>query len=421
MGNRCRLRKAICHAGSRRCDYPDYARTTLPLLRLPRCFEEHKIVMQINPETTIITENKGVIIHPREPMQHYGNNEKKTYHLIASSLERIFIEVIRLDVEFQDNCLYDYVQIYGLEKNQSLCGNLKNYDALLYWSVNNTIVIHFHSDDSVAGKGFDIRWQFFRPSACIELEEKDERQNFRSINFPYPYPDEVDCCQHLELKQENLQDTRRLLVVFTEIFLQSKSTCLSLSNGNNTLYETCGGISTTNRRFLSSNGRLQLCYNISGSARGEGFQGFYNQVPPDPPLIEEVRYLAPGINDTGIVSNINYPSAAPKSHVQYLKLRTDLGYRISLVFQKDTNPRRASLPGLFSKSFPLEQVSEETDNPCTPDTRINTAQPQDHVISDVNEKDNTSIVDQRCINLFLSPPSRSVRLREEIELDTISV
>ena len=36
MGNRCRLRTAICQAVSRRYGYPDYVRKILPLFRSPR-------------------------------------------------------------------------------------------------------------------------------------------------------------------------------------------------------------------------------------------------------------------------------------------------------------------------------------------------------------------------------------------------
>ena len=52
-----------------------------------------------------------------------------------------------------------------------------------------------------------------------------------------------------------------------------------------------------------------------------------------PEIIQE-RYLIPDKNDNGIFTSLNFPSNAPTDHRFTLKLRTQIGYRISLVFPK---------------------------------------------------------------------------------------
>ena len=77
MGNRCRLRTAICQFNSKWCGYPDYVRTTLPLFRLHRGRGRKRII-------TLETSGRGELYY----QLHTATRNKCRYKMKGRDLQQ---------------------------------------------------------------------------------------------------------------------------------------------------------------------------------------------------------------------------------------------------------------------------------------------------------------------------------------------
>ena len=227
-----------------------------------------------NATTYIMPE--GVFIYPDKEGESYGNRENRTFQLLSQPTQRIYVEIIRTEIEYQKDCLYDRLTISGLISQQTLCGSVDNERPLSFLSRRNSVTFSFTSDESVTGLGFAVRWRFINTSVCIDEVENESYVTFQSINYPSPYGDRVDCCQQLKGPSDYNDGSGRILISLRRFSLMTKSTCFSLHGRNNTLYSTCGNVSIdVPRHFMSEDGYITLCYNASALHAFEGFEGQY--------------------------------------------------------------------------------------------------------------------------------------------------
>ena len=225
---------------------------------------------------TTYTMPKGVFIYPDKEGESYSNKENRTFQLVSQPTQRIYVEILRLDIEHQKDCLYDRLTISGPISQHTLCGMVDNERPLSFLSRRNSVTFSFVSDESVTGFGFAVRWRFINTSVCIDEVENESYITFNSINYPSPYGDRVDCCQQLKGPSDYQDGSLRILISLRRLSFMTKSTCFSLLGRNSTLYSTCGNVSIHGpRHFMSEDGYINLCYNTSALHAFEGFEGQY--------------------------------------------------------------------------------------------------------------------------------------------------
>ncbi|XP_078667889.1 procollagen C-endopeptidase enhancer 1-like [Branchiostoma floridae x Branchiostoma belcheri] len=101
----------------------------------------------------------GTISSPGYPAM-YPANSACTYLITVDEGKRIIIVFNALDIEEQNGCVYDYLQVRdGGETTATsvakVCGDTLPGPIT---STGNSVLINFRSDTSVGGEGFDLEW-----------------------------------------------------------------------------------------------------------------------------------------------------------------------------------------------------------------------------------------------------------------------
>ena len=98
----------------------------------------------------------GTIQSPNYP-KSYSENTDKTYNLVVADGSKIKLTFTDFDVEHEDNCSYDYVQVFDTNGKSlaKLCGSGKPSPIT---SSGKTLKVKFHSDWYVNKKGFSATW-----------------------------------------------------------------------------------------------------------------------------------------------------------------------------------------------------------------------------------------------------------------------
>ena len=98
----------------------------------------------------------GTIQSPNYP-KSYSENTDKTYDLVVADGSKIKLTFTDFDVEHEDNCSYDYVQVFDTNGKSlaKLCGSGKPSPIT---SSGKTLKVKFHSDWYVNKKGFSATW-----------------------------------------------------------------------------------------------------------------------------------------------------------------------------------------------------------------------------------------------------------------------
>jgi len=93
----------------------------------------------------------GTIKTPNYPAV-YPSNQDKTWTLEVEEGKKVMLTFESFDLEPNDSCGYDFVQI----SQQKYCGSTKPGPIS---STTNKMTVTFHSDDSVNHKGFSALWK----------------------------------------------------------------------------------------------------------------------------------------------------------------------------------------------------------------------------------------------------------------------
>lgn len=161
-----------------------------------------------------LTEREGQVTSLNYP-NSYPNNVDYSIRIVAANNTKVGMKMSRqqiiviwlevLDIEYQESCLYDYIEIKetgGLDRktfssndtsegNQSIadaeeiaeregkrevdvhleriCGKIHDMKGLLsqvYFTSSNEVSLRFHSDHSNRGNGFLLKWQSLDTSNC---------------------------------------------------------------------------------------------------------------------------------------------------------------------------------------------------------------------------------------------------------------
>lgn len=205
-----------------------------------------------------ITETEGQLRSPNYPNQ-YASNINYWVKIIAPKKSRVIVQFQQIDIEQQDECLYDYVSVQDAEfrhvqtnsnerrisptkigivnnidyanddikhvldrrrfirstnnvhkliTNDSLpsfqsyvrwcgkhSGDMSQFDFI---SRSNEILINFFTDNSIAGEGFSAMWRSIDISACPGQTITSREGNLSSPNFPYFLLHNLNCSYNIQ-------------------------------------------------------------------------------------------------------------------------------------------------------------------------------------------------------------------------------
>ena len=106
-----------------------------------------------------LSSTEGEILSPNYP-NYYEKNKDCFWRISTTQGKNIELNVVDMDVEFEESCKYDYIKILdGGELNsnilETLCG--MSFPKTIV-STGNQILVNFHSDDQQSRRGFKIKW-----------------------------------------------------------------------------------------------------------------------------------------------------------------------------------------------------------------------------------------------------------------------
>ena len=96
---------------------------------------------------------------------NYQNREDKQWAIQAATGQIIIFEFSDFSIEYATSCIYDWVQVFdgnGQELLKKSCGDTNPQS---FSSKTNKATVMFHSDVSVTGKGFRLKFSFKEDSA----------------------------------------------------------------------------------------------------------------------------------------------------------------------------------------------------------------------------------------------------------------
>ncbi|XP_025834353.1 cubilin-like, partial [Agrilus planipennis] len=289
----------------------------------------------------VVNGTQGRISSPNFP-EHYQNDLEFTVRIISPPRFRIVIEFDRIDLEYQPACLYDYVELISLKRGKEdkesgvkLCGS---YDTDMHRfdhvSSGNEMTIKFHSDYSISGSGFSLRWRAVDVSACPFQTLTSKEGLIVSPNFPFFILPNLNCSitvlaptkkrvwlEFLDFDvSENLQSKNSISqseFIGVEIDLGTELALIQP-------YQTEGLV--TEGAFVSNREVLKIHFRTNDSPSGKGFKARYRIVEP----VEEKRVISLRPETAGALRHLNYP-AAPPGNVNFLQhLIAPIGHVIYL-------------------------------------------------------------------------------------------
>ncbi|XP_076370809.1 uncharacterized protein LOC143256883 isoform X2 [Tachypleus tridentatus] len=286
-------------------------------------------------------------------------------------LTRIYIKFTHLDIEWQDQCMYDYISIRSDLNGPGtrFCGQHQNdLDKFLFVSDNSTAYMTFHSDYSITSTGFQAKWEVIDASVCQEVQSLTIKRNYISHHYPEGYLPNTFC-----KTQFQGPPGRKILLTFTDFdvgFAKGNNRCIrdylkiTLELGHLRRYVVlCGNTSSVapGYQFISYDESITLEFSTS-SRGGRGFNislEIWNGHRLDTVL--RLSRLS-----EGILSSLNYPHNLPKDLNYTQQLVSPLGTYISLYFfrvfwaQGKCADNTLTVEDFYSENKPIQTICIES-------------------------------------------------------------
>ncbi|XP_050733493.1 uncharacterized protein LOC127007035 isoform X3 [Eriocheir sinensis] len=146
-------------------------------------------------QSRIVVGQCGNLTSPNYPSP-YPNNLHLTTTLRGPPLHRLVLSFSKIDLEYQDHCLYDYLGLQSSEGDPMLryCGrHTTEMDRFDWVSRGNEALVTFHADWSVGGAGVRGAWRVVDTSHCPHHNLTKPQGVFASPNFPHFYLEDLHC------------------------------------------------------------------------------------------------------------------------------------------------------------------------------------------------------------------------------------
>lgn len=206
--------------------------------------------------------------------KNYSNNQMTSFLFQANRGFRIVFDLVAYDIEHQDQCLYDYIETYGMTTDRKYCG--RNTESVIFVSKSNSAEIVFNTDEDITAAGFNLSWFMVKNDVAFQkVLQTESSSTLFSMNYPNAFPDKIDSCSLVAVPRG-----QRLTVEIININLpgiscaDSKLEILAGTDFNKTF---CGGtnldtLTYFSRFILTNSGNMSFCIKAPGLKGGEGVQ-----------------------------------------------------------------------------------------------------------------------------------------------------
>lgn len=261
-----------------------------------------------------ITGIEGRLTSPNYPHQ-YAPNINYWIKIIAPERSRIVVQFQKIDLEPQQECLYDYVSVEDLNyrlssfhqkddneifhklktdpvekeiqsKHQSVSvvsqtlsfkpyvrwcgsheGDMSRFD---FVSKSSEVLFHFSTDYSTSAEGFSAIWRSIDITACPGQTFTSSEGVLMSPNFPNFLLHELSCTYTIQA-----QSGRKLWLEFNSYDI-SRDAEVSIDLGNDVLIQPFRDENVLGDGvFLSSNEKVRIILRTGGNPLGKGFKVTY--------------------------------------------------------------------------------------------------------------------------------------------------
>ncbi|XP_023224108.1 uncharacterized protein LOC111625244 [Centruroides sculpturatus] len=281
---------------------------------------------------TTLKNNSGRLTSVNYPA-HYTSNMHYVIKIESNPASRIVINLDHLEVEWQEDCLYDYLEITErlAERGKRFCGSLID-EKSNYVSEQPVVYLVFHSDYSVTGSGFVLRWESVIGDSCGELHKTSSYIVLPSASRRY-LPG-LDCFF-------NLSSSSRILITLTHFHVGSQdgqdicsNDYLKISLDQSRTIILCGNSTSVpmGLTFLSYREVLDFHFHTnSGTTLGNtGFNitwRIWNHSK-----VESYARHEKITSNMGDLYSLNFPLDPPMDVDFIQNLIVPLGYRINSVY-----------------------------------------------------------------------------------------
>lgn len=273
-----------------------------------------------------ITEIEGRLTSPDYP-NHYSSNINYWVKIIAPKRSRIIMQFQKIDIEYQQECLYDYVSVqdsefHYVETNQndlkipskvgsmnidevtttrqvldrrrrSVNGNNKieiktvgvnesspSFQSYIRWCGNhdgdmskfdfvsrsNEILLNFFTDNSISGEGFSAIWRSIDVAACPGQTLTSREGNLSSPNFPHFLLHNLNCSYNIQAPIG-----RKIWIEFLAFNIEHDAS-VYIDLGDGILLQPFRESNEISDGVYASLGeRVKILLKTGGNPRGKGF------------------------------------------------------------------------------------------------------------------------------------------------------
>ncbi|KAG8197227.1 hypothetical protein JTE90_011381 [Oedothorax gibbosus] len=226
-----------------------------------------------------LTDSTGVIRSPGFPKNYPDNTDCWTLVTVRKD-KRIALNFESLDLEYGENCTFDYVQVYdGATRESTLLGQIcRKQDVTSFESKGNSLLLHFHSDDFLNKKGYTARYSTIDNHSSVIgdclWESGDGNGTIASPNYPSHYPGLSNCSIWLKAPEDQW-----IFIVFDAVQLEIEVNCsydyLQIHDGpspNSTLMGTFCGRKSEPKNLTSSTNEVEISFFSDSFAEFSGFK-----------------------------------------------------------------------------------------------------------------------------------------------------
>lgn len=249
----------------------------------------------------------------------YLNNLDYEVKITGPEKTRIIIKFQKIDIEYQPECLYDFVELKTIYKNRKgpldavkHCGNFDiDMDRFDFVSETNVALLRFHSDYSVSGNGFSLTWEAIDVSSCPVQTLTAREGIFTTPNYPNFLLSHLDCTVNIIAPLGKR--------IWLNFFRLNQSTAtedvsLELKLGKRSMALKPFGVEglLTEGTFVSVDESLSVMLKTGDHPVGNGFKAYYKITGS----VNEERNIILSNVTTGLLLYLNYPDI-PASYADF--------------------------------------------------------------------------------------------------------
>eukprot|EP00112_Aurelia_sp_Birch-Aquarium-sp1_P021898 Seg6.5 transcript_id=Seg6.5/GoldUCD/mRNA.D3Y31 product=Ovochymase-1 protein_id=Seg6.5/GoldUCD/D3Y31 len=218
--------------------------------------------------------NYGCLASPGYP-GNYSKDQIKSYYISVSKGLRVELTFHKFELEAEDSCNFDYVEIVDPSTGTSrkYCGSNK---PPMQISRENSIIVNFKSDGGVQDKGFFASFVETNQNWPVVCRHSFTAASgsFSSPGYPSNYPSNANCEYSI-----TVQTGKAVKIVFSPFSVENGQGCtydFVKIYEDGSLKESFCGVGSKN--FTAKKNSVKVVFRSDGSVSKSGFRAIYTTV-----------------------------------------------------------------------------------------------------------------------------------------------